>query len=405
MSSAPLRPAAHRLISKIEQKLGRTRLLSRPAIVDVVLTKACNLSCTFCRDYEHPGARKVSPEQMECIAAQLFPTARWVNICSGGEPYLHTGLEHLLRLARGHGARTWVLSNGMLVEEGRLARMLEQDLITEHGFSVDGIKAETVEGIRTGAHLPTILKNIDTLLQLRGPRSGSPVAGSSGPGVVVRYALMRRNIDELPEAVSYWGHRGIERLDAGYLNLANGIDRDESLYFHQDHMLRVFDRAREVARSFPQLTLSLPPSVAEQQELQRNPSACRSPWEFVMIDTSGRVLPCYRAFEALHMGQLHGDGAQDFSDIWNSTDYQALRRTVNDDSGPKHYSFCSVCEKRRGWGSADSHLGDETWRRMAFEDQAVAEGIDHRRTGYRSLESWDAAQGSAGPQDHGPGSV
>lgn len=383
MPRPPLRNVLHRLVNRAEVALQRPRMLTRPVVVDVVLTKACNLACTFCRDYELVGARMASPEQLAAVAEQLFPSARRVNVCSGGEPYLHRGLEGLLRLARAHGARTWVLSNGMLLEEARMRPIVDEQLISEHGFSVDGIRAPTVEAIRTGASLPVILDNIDMLLRLR-ERSGGQT-----PGIVVRYALMRRNLDELPEAVRYWGERGIQRLDANYLNLANDIDRQESLYYHQEHMLDVFARAREEAARFPELGLELPASVAEQAAMVDKPRRCRMPWEFAMIDATGRVLPCYRAFEALHMGSLHGDDARPFDEIWNSPEYQALRRTVNDDGAHKHYAYCDVCEVRRGWGQLDSHLGDETWREQAFADGA-GEGIEHRRTGHRSLEQWDA---------------
>ena len=385
MARSALRLLVDRLVNRAEFALQRSVLRSRPLVVDVVLSKACNLACSFCRDYEHPGADRITLHQMERVAAELFPTARQVNVCSGGEPYLHNGLEHLLRLAQNHGARSWVLSNGMLLERGRLERMLDERLVGSHGFSVDGLRPATVEAIRTGAELPRILANIDLLLRLRDQRRGAR------PEVVVRYALMRRNLEELPDAVAYWGERGIERLDTGYLNLANGIDRDESLFFHQELMARVFERARHVAQGYPGLTLSLPPTVAEEQAKQRRPTRCSAPWDFVMIDASGRVLPCYRAFEALHMGQLHDPGSPGFDAIWNGPAYRELRRTVNDDGCRKAYAYCAVCERRRGWGQLDVHLGDETWAALAYPDPQQGTAPDHRRRGFRPLPPQDEA--------------
>jgi len=129
-----LAKASRLLLNRLETRLGKRSLTSRPASVDVVMTKACNLACSFCRDYEHPGSKKLSREGMESIARQLFPSASWVNICSGGEPYLHTGLEHLLRLAKQHRAQTWVLSNAMLLKRERMAAILDEGLIDLHGF-------------------------------------------------------------------------------------------------------------------------------------------------------------------------------------------------------------------------------------------------------------------------------
>ncbi|MFT7464338.1 MAG: hypothetical protein ACI9EF_002692 [Pseudohongiellaceae bacterium] len=44
MGSSPLRSLLGELTNRVEIKLQRQRLLSRPMVVDVVLTKACNLA-------------------------------------------------------------------------------------------------------------------------------------------------------------------------------------------------------------------------------------------------------------------------------------------------------------------------------------------------------------------------
>ena len=214
----------NQLLNRAETSLGRTHLRSRPVDVDIVLSKACNLACTFCKDYETIGAKRISVRNVERIAAQIFPTARRLNICSGGEPYLHTGLENVLRIARRYGLFTWVLSNGTILDERRLRAIVREGLIDEQGFSVDGYEAATVEAIRVNARLVTIRANIDMLLRLRHEE------GRRLPRIVIRYALMRSNIEELPAAVRHWGEKGIDRIDCGYLSLANAMERDESLF-------------------------------------------------------------------------------------------------------------------------------------------------------------------------------
>ena len=350
-------------------------------MVDLVITKACNLACTFCKDYEHPGAKKVERENFERVAAELFPTARWLNICSGGEPYLHTGLEDLLRLAKQYKLKNWVLSNAMLLKEDRMRAIFEEGLIDSHGFSIDGLEDETVETIRVNAKMPTILEKLDMVLRLR-----KELGEGKKPEIVIRYALMRRNIEELPRAVEYWGKRGIDRMDTGYLSLANGIDENESLWHHQELTAKIFDEARRTAERYPNLMLRLPKLLADQKNLKQEPSDCNTPWEFVMIDTSGAVLPCYRAFEAIAMGNLYTGEGGSFSEIWNSESYQALRETVNDDSKPKHYKYCEVCENRYGWSDLKSHLGDETWAETAASDGV---SFNHKRKGFKSFDESD----------------
>ena len=384
MEPFTLRQAANKALNQLEARLQRARLTSRPVVVDLVVTKACNLACTFCKDYEHPGARKVERERFEKVAKELFPTARWLNICSGGEPYLHTGLEDLLRLAKRYKVKNWVLSNAMLLKEDRMRAIFEEGLIDSHGFSIDGIEPETVETIRVNAKMETLLEKLDMVLRLREE------VGKGKPEIVIRYALMRRNIEELPAAVRYWGERGVDRIDTGYLSIANDIDSQESLYFHQDLTAKVLEEAEREAEKYPQLMLRTPSLLADQEAQKTNPAPCKAPWEFVMIDTSGSILPCYRAFEALSMGNLYTGEGGSFAEIWNGEAYRNLRRTVNDDSAEKSYAYCGVCENRYGWSDLKAHLGDETWAEMAKQQGDVE--FDHRRKGFKAYEESDKAR-------------
>jgi hypothetical protein len=71
------RQAINTALNLAEARLQMPVARSLPQNIDIVLTKACNLACTFCKDYETLGAKRVSVENFEKIAAQLFPTARW----------------------------------------------------------------------------------------------------------------------------------------------------------------------------------------------------------------------------------------------------------------------------------------------------------------------------------------
>src|SRR5438128_9368767 len=153
------RQALNTVLNEVEFRLQSPVVRSLPQNVDIVLTKACNLACTFCVDYETPGAKRISLENFEKVARQLFPTARLVSICSGGEPYLHKGLEDLLRVARRYKLETWVLSNGMLLKEDRVRTIVREGLRPVLAFAVAGFEAPTVEATRVGATLPTLLDN------------------------------------------------------------------------------------------------------------------------------------------------------------------------------------------------------------------------------------------------------
>jgi radical SAM protein with 4Fe4S-binding SPASM domain len=373
MTTSNFRALANCAVNKVETKLGRTVLQSRPPVVDVVLTKACNLACTFCRDYETEGAQRISIENFQQVVRLLLPTAKRMNICSGGEPYLHKGLEQILRYAREHNVFTWLLSNGMLMPDDRIETIVGEELVSSHGFSVDGFKDKTVEAIRVKASLPKILANIEKLIHLRKRM------GKTKPTITVRYALMHMNLEELPDAVEFWGKMGIEELTCNYLAIANGIDRNESLFFHRDLTEKCFKLAREKAKQYPRLKLGLPELIEDQVRYQKEPMKCTAPWNFIMIDTNGNILPCYRAFEAIAMGNIYQRNVPDFDEIWNSPNYQALRATVNTDEDKPWFNYCGRCEMRRGWGTVEPHLGDDTWINSVNQGRQELLQIDHRR--------------------------
>jgi len=369
----------NKVVNKIDLACASSRARSYPVSVDVVIIKNCNLACVFCKDYTTEGLQRIKLADFEKMAKQILPTAARLNICSGGEPYLHTELEQMLRIAKGYNVYTWVLSNGMLLDRQRMEPILREGLIDEHGFSVDGIKPETVEGIRVNARLSKIIDNIAMVVDLKKS------LGVTQPKLVIRYALMRSNIEELPEAIEFWSSRGIDRMDCGYLSLANNMDPQLSLYFHQDLFLRVRDEALKVMAKHPHLTVNLPEPIADQKVLMEHPKKCTAPWNFVMIDTNGEVMPCYRAFEAMRFPSLYSTDIP-FSEIWNSDGYRRLRATVNAPESTKYYNYCNICENRHGWSEERTHLGDTVWKAMVGMDN-----VNHQRP-IRGTANRNAAQ-------------
>ena len=358
------------LVNRVEERLQRTSLISKPVDIDLVLTKACNFACSFCKDYETPaGSKRISIEEFQTLADQVFPTARRLNICSGGEPYLHNQIIDILKIAKNYGLHTWLLSNGSVFIPKKVEQILEHDLVTQHGFSVDGFKPETVESIRLNGKHKVIVRTIQSLKKMRDE------AGKKNPEIIIRYAMMRRNIEELPDAIRFWGDMGVDGLDAGYLSLANEISKDELLYYHQPILEKMLEEAHKVKEQYPNLKVNLPISIRDAQK-QTEKQNCNSPWSFAMIDTNGEIMPCYRSFEALRMPSVY-EGNK-FSEIWNGEQYQKLRASVNNDA-EEFYPYCTNCENRCGWGDEKVHLGDETWQEVVKDWLPETGSLNHKR--------------------------
>jgi radical SAM protein with 4Fe4S-binding SPASM domain len=338
-----------------ELLIQKSVLNSWPVVLDITLTKKCNLKCIFCKKYETFGDKQVSIENFRALARNLFPKALQVNFCSGGEPYCHSQLAELLRIAHQYHVEVNVSSNGMLLEKSLIRAIAKEELISKHIFSIDGIKASTVEKIRINSNLGVILNNIKMLL-----RTYKEV-GKGKPSVLIHYVLMRTNIEELPEAVQYWGNLGAEALSCDYVSICRDLDPQESLYFHQELAERIFKKARKVAKHFPDLKLHLPLTIRQEQVHRKVPMMCKRPWRLARIDSDGRVFPCQMSWGAITMGNIYNKSSEFKKDIWNNSVYQALRRTTNNDNVQKFFSYCSVCKNRFGKGNLADHLEDETW--------------------------------------------
>jgi radical SAM protein with 4Fe4S-binding SPASM domain len=350
-----IKRALNTTINIFETKMQLPVLNSLPQIIDVVLTRSCNLKCIFCKNYETSGAKQISMDCFEKVARHFFPTTRTLSICSGGEPYLHKNLIDLLRIARKYKISTFVLSNGMLVREDIIRTIIQEELISRHGFSVDGITASTVEALRVNAKLDLILENIATLIRIRKEER------KKTPSIVIRYALMRSNIEELPEAIQHWGKMGIDTIQCNYLSVCNDINPQESLFFHQDLMTKIFKKSRALAVDYPHLKLILPPTVCQDTPFQHQPRQCNAPWNFIRIEPDGQLFPCYKSWGTICMGNIINENDNSIKDIWNNSAYQALRRTTNNDNVQKYYSYCSKCPFRFGLGNLSAHLEDDNW--------------------------------------------
>lgn len=337
-------------INLMEIIFQKEKLTSYPQVVDIVVTKRCNLDCCFCKKYQS-SSDNLTISQFNEIATKVLPTARKLNICSGGEPFANKELINMLRIAKKHNVWTSVSTNGMLLNEKIINIIINENLIDSLNFSVDGINKRTVEQIRIGSNLNRIFDNIQKFVEIKNEKK------LNKPIMSIRYALMLKNIKELPDAVSYWGNIGINRIACNYLSLCNGIEKEQSLYFHNELTEKVFIEAKSRANEYEDLSLILPPIRNNNGYNNVKPKRCIHPWGFIMIDVDGRVFPGYNSWGAITMGNILSN-KKHFRSIWNNKLYRQLRQTVNNDNSEKIFPYCSICPSKLGNGSDSLHFGD-----------------------------------------------
>jgi MoaA/NifB/PqqE/SkfB family radical SAM enzyme len=126
-----------------------SRLRYSPFLAQVVIIRRCNLSCSYCSEYD----RTSDPIAFEILEKRLWKLKSLGTLgvsLTGGEPTLHPRLPDLIRVCRRLGFfRTGMISNGFLLQPN-LIQALNRAGLQEMQISIDGVHAnETTQKVLT----------------------------------------------------------------------------------------------------------------------------------------------------------------------------------------------------------------------------------------------------------------
>ncbi len=292
----------------------------------------CNLRCQTCQvpDYTPDQKKNMSLQQFQHIFDQIRPIK--VALSGAGEPFLNPDLLGIIRHAKAGGASVLTTTNFTLCAK-KVEELVDSglDLIK---ISLDAAQPETYKKIRRADFFERITRDIEALQDVKRRK------GSSTPFVRLQFVLQSDNLDEIEEMIGLAG-----RL------------RANSVYFQPLETLLIADRKEELTRriQYDGLHTRLTAASRRAKEMKIGSNAgvllrslhsyfrkyepgvpseppqrvCLLPWFSLYITVDGNVRPCcsFGEGETLVLGNLF---EQDFSDIWNSQKYQALRRQALD---------------------------------------------------------------------------
>ncbi len=333
-----MRALPNAALNYAESWMRRPTPVSNPVILDIILTKACNLRCSFCISYESLTDKHwLDFGLYQRIAAELFPSAWDVQFCSGGEPFVYPHIREALKLAIDYGCHTTVTTNGMLLNPNVAEWLVKDQSLRKMWVSFDGATKPTLERLRRGANYDRIVSNVRELVRLRR------ASNKNWPKVAMRFVMMKSNARELPELIRLAGELGVSHVEGRYLNVSNDMDFDESLFSHPELAAEAFALAREAARMH-RVSLSLPPLPSEGIK----PGRCIKPWEMCQIDVDGSIRFCYKSWR-----QRLGYFDEGFDKVWRGEAYRKLRATI--DSDQTYFPYCRFCSMRNGVNHESAH--------------------------------------------------
>ena len=93
-----------------------------PILAHVVPIRRCNLSCTYCNEFDQ-HSQPVPTVDMLARIDRLAALGTTIIDLSGGEPLLHPELDEIIRRIRKHRMLAGLLTNGYLLSEERIKRL------------------------------------------------------------------------------------------------------------------------------------------------------------------------------------------------------------------------------------------------------------------------------------------
>ena len=113
-----------------------------PILAQVIPIRRCNLSCTYCNEYDKHSDPVPTAEMLRRID-KLGELGTSIITFSGGEPTLHPDLDILIRRIRERGAIATLITNGYFLVPDRIKRLNDAGLDYLQ-ISIDNIEPDDV---------------------------------------------------------------------------------------------------------------------------------------------------------------------------------------------------------------------------------------------------------------------
>ncbi len=287
------------------------RQIALPKEVCIILTYRCNAKCNMCDVWHHQTSAKeeISLEDIEKIPSGL----RFINI-TGGEPFIRTDMEDIIKVIRTKTDRIVISNNGFFTE--RIVRLCEKYPDLGIRISTEGLQ-KTNDEIR---EIPSGFdRTLRTLLTLR--RMGIKDIGF---GMTVQDMNCKDLLPlyELSDALGY---------EFATATLHN------SHYFHK--LDNVIHDKKMVCDEFHKLIKELLKSNSFKKWFRgyfnyglinyiyggKRFLPCEMGTESCFIDPAGDVLACNGMDEKISMGNIR---EKSFEEIWNSEQAHKVREKV-----------------------------------------------------------------------------
>jgi len=308
---------------------------SAPRELMAFITRRCNLHCGMC-PFVHPAEH--GPASFADISRERFAEflARFAGAESiglvGGEPFLHPELFNFIRMAAGHRMRVSLATNGLLLDNDRISRLLDSPLAMIN-ISLDADTPERYRAARGGSPIEfnAIITAVNTLAAERTKR-GSPLE------IVMSHVTSVCTAEAMPAYVDF-----AARLGANGVIFQNLIPYECSPATRVDQTLT--DTPDNRARVAALLQRHNPISVIapKLRPVHRPGFFCPQPYRLLSVDGDGNIAPCCIILPHSSYGNVFTDKS-----AWNGAGMRRIRQAMRPGHLEDIPTICLSCWENEG---------------------------------------------------------
>lgn len=259
-----------------------------PETVLLETSSGCNGLCVFCPYQEVKDTFPKGRMQEEIFQQVVDEIARFrpksLIPCFLNEPLLDPGLVERFKYIRCHAPETRInlMTNASLLTKGKVADLLDGDLLHEINISFQGISRKVYEASMPGLNYERTKENVEQLIRYVEQQ------GKKGPEITVTMVRTRIVAPEVKEALDHWKGLGVKARVLDYENRSGEIDD----------------------------------TIATKEMLPYD--ACKRPFNTAVITFDGKVVLCCVDYKRkMVMGDLHEESLYN---IWNGMKFREVRR-------------------------------------------------------------------------------
>jgi MoaA/NifB/PqqE/SkfB family radical SAM enzyme len=347
--------------AKLSKSVKHQRAFAPPQQVELELTNICNLRCVMCDRWkwareDEKAAKSFSTLELYRLSDQLAKNGVKSVKLTGGEPLIREDFCTIAEYMSHLGIELVVFTNGTLMNLPR-ARVLAKTNATVF-FSIDGVSA-THDNIRgVPGTFDKAMEGIRNLVKVRNETH-------SHSHIMINFTVQKCNANDIVPIFMLAEQLGVDTVS---YNLVHGKpevmpDEEDVLKLKESFetlkekskLLRVHFIISDLLYSMlegaipsDELKLGLPALTS----FKREPVPCFVAYTFCVIDTFGRVFPCWASFlvnfsytefeEARNKFCMGNINQTDFGDIWYGAKYNEFRANTNP-VDVNRFFFCGHC--------------------------------------------------------------